>query len=530
MDYFKILNLDREPFSNSPEPGLFYQSSQHLDCLQKLELAIRLHRGLNVVMGDVGTGKTTLCRELIIRFAKSQEDRNTVETHLLLDPSTNTPLEFLKAVATAFGSTGASPDSEWSFKEAIKNYLYQQGVTGEKTVILLIDEGQKLPPFALEILREFLNYETNEAKLLQIVIFAQNEFRDALLQFKNFADRANQLIYLGPLNFRETARMIEYRIAQAGGGRNTHLFTWPGLLAVYRASKGYPRRIIAICHQSILAMIIQNRKKAGWFTVRSCAQRVAVETESKKIPFPVKVSIPAFLILAAVLIWYWPLLQHAIFHQNGGDTVNVTSPPPAPLTTIRNAPSLDIAPPAPVVAPPKKPSAVIANKTATPVAPVSPSDKPKTLGSIQIQACQNTQKLLQRVYGAYSNKQLQAFISANPLIKNVNILPIGEKITFPAIPAPVKPLPKTKTWIVLMSKKTLEEALQGFANWPDPENIVRLIPYWNHREGLVFAFFLKNGFTDKATAEEFIKKMPVEYSMETRIISSFPDETEFYAN
>ena len=74
----------------------------------------------------------------------------------------------------------------------------------KKTVVLIIDEGQKLPDFCLEILREFLNYETNENKLLQIVIFAQNEFRRILKRHANFADRVNQFYFLKPLNFRET--------------------------------------------------------------------------------------------------------------------------------------------------------------------------------------------------------------------------------------------------------------------------------------------------------------------------------------
>ena len=68
MDYFTILNLNREPFSNSPDPDYFYHSRQHLDCLQKLELSLHLRRGLNVIIGDVGTGKTTLCRQIICRF------------------------------------------------------------------------------------------------------------------------------------------------------------------------------------------------------------------------------------------------------------------------------------------------------------------------------------------------------------------------------------------------------------------------------------------------------------------------------
>ena len=91
MDYFKILNLKKEPFSNSPEPEFFFQSVKHVGCLQKLELAVRLRRGLSVVVGEVGTGKTTLCRQLILRFAASEEDKKQIETHLILDPSFEFP-------------------------------------------------------------------------------------------------------------------------------------------------------------------------------------------------------------------------------------------------------------------------------------------------------------------------------------------------------------------------------------------------------------------------------------------------------
>ena len=155
MDYFKILNLDKEPFSNSPDPEFFYHSRQHHDCLQKLELALRLRRGLNVVIGDVGTGKTTLCRQLIRRFAANDE----IETHLILDPSFTTPTEFLMTVSEIFqGVKPSSTTNDWQLKEIIKQYLYQQGVDEQKTTILIIDEGQKIPVYCLELLREFLNY------------------------------------------------------------------------------------------------------------------------------------------------------------------------------------------------------------------------------------------------------------------------------------------------------------------------------------------------------------------------------------
>src|SRR3990172_748340 len=152
MDYFRILNLKKEPFSNSPEPEFFFRSSKHLGCLQKLELAVRLKRGLNVVIGDVGTGKTTLCRQIILKFSLSDDDRNCIETHLIMDPSFNNALEFLSTIANTFGiPIPGGGYSEWQIKENIKNYLFSKGVGEGKLVVLIIDEGQKLPDFCLEI-------------------------------------------------------------------------------------------------------------------------------------------------------------------------------------------------------------------------------------------------------------------------------------------------------------------------------------------------------------------------------------------
>jgi len=92
-------------------------------------------------------------------------------------------------------SGSGEEESEWQLKEYIKKYLFRKGVDEKKTVVLIIDEGQKLPEFCMEILREFLNYETNEFKLLQIVIFAQNEFRQILKAHANFADRSTDILF-----------------------------------------------------------------------------------------------------------------------------------------------------------------------------------------------------------------------------------------------------------------------------------------------------------------------------------------------
>ncbi len=276
MEYFKLLNLEKEPFSNSPDPNCFFKSRQHKDCLQKLELSLRLRRGLNVVIGDVGTGKTTLCRQLLKKFSRDEE----IETHLILDPHMADPAAFLKYVAQMFTREPDVGIGSWTeYKEFIKKYLYKKGVDEQRIVVLIIDEGQKIPTHILEILRELLNYETNEYKLLQIVIFAQREFEDVLGVHANFADRINLLHTLGPLGFWDTRLMIDYRLQKAGlEGSVSSMLTLMALVAIFRATGGYPRKIVNLCHRVMLAMIVKNKRKAGWRLVRSCVVRKQAKT------------------------------------------------------------------------------------------------------------------------------------------------------------------------------------------------------------------------------------------------------------
>ncbi|MGD9412453.1 MAG: AAA family ATPase [Desulfobacterales bacterium] len=271
MDYFSILNLKQEPFSNSPDPDFFFHSREHRECLQKLELSILLRRGLNVIIGDVGTGKTTLCRQLIRRFAK----RDEITTHLILDPLFVDAQELLTTVGRMLmGPKAKLGSNEWQIKEQIKQFLFRTGVKEDKTTVLIIDEGQKIPVFCLEILREFLNYETNEFKLLQIIIFAQKEFENTIKKYANFADRINLYHYLRPLNFRDTRMMIKFRLEKSKEvNKKIDIFSYPALLKIYRITGGYPRKIINLCHHCILTMIVQNRTRVSAALVRSCIKR-----------------------------------------------------------------------------------------------------------------------------------------------------------------------------------------------------------------------------------------------------------------
>ena len=551
MDYFRILNLNREPFSNSPEPEFFFPSAKHLACLQQLELAIRLRRGLNVVMGDVGTGKTTLCRELILRFTESEEDRNDVQTHLLLDPSFSNSREFLSTVAISFGLPVDVAQSEWQLKESIKNDLFRKGVDEKKTVVLIIDEGQKLPAFCLEILREFLNYETNENKLLQIVIFAQNEFTDSLNAHANFADRVNQCYLLKPLNFQEMKAMIRFRMAQAGQPAEMgDTFTLPGLWAVYRATGGYPRKVVTLCHQVMLSLIIQNRSSAGWSLVRSCATRLPAYHVGKWKPATVKwvaastaTAVLAFFVVGLVASGQLTLGNpFSFFKKTETPSVSIAGVKPVPPLETQSAPATDAIPPTANVATPpvvevkpvdvKAPNAVAQTRTES----QKPAGKmPDKLGKLTIRKGGTVYWVLKRVYENFNldDRQAQVVRNINPHIKDINkVRADDEVVNIPAIPVTSNPLPVKKghVWVQIARSHRLEEAYNILLNHPRNLPPVRLFSYWNGREGLVFAVLLRGDFADEASAQNAIRRLPPSMAAGATVIKHWDKGTVFFAN
>lgn len=253
MSYYKVFGLEKEPFSTSPDPEFFFHSQSHETALKRLEIAIRLRRGMSIIIGDVGTGKTTLSRALLQAF----KDENNFLFHLLLDPSHSSEFQFLLTLVKMFDIIPAFR-STLDFKEAIEKYLFQKGVDENRTIILLIDEGQKLTLENLEVLRMLLNFETNEYKLLQLVIMAQVELIPRVRRIRNFMDRVSLKYTINPLDETETKEMIEFRLQQAGYRNDTPLFTGGAIRLVYQQTQGYPRRIAMLCHDALEAAVMRD--------------------------------------------------------------------------------------------------------------------------------------------------------------------------------------------------------------------------------------------------------------------------------
>lgn len=548
MDYFKLLNLSQEPFSNSPDPAYFFSSRQHRDCLQQLELSLRLRRGLCIVVGDVGTGKTTLCRQLIRKFANESD----VSTHLILDPSFSTSKEFLFKVAGMFLEQAPAADAdEWQIKETIKNHLFQKGVEEGQTIVLIIDEGQKLPFFCIEVLREFLNYETNEYKLLQIALFAQKEFENTLEKYANLADRTNAKYTLGPMSFWDTRRMIQYRLQQAAadGRTGTVLFSLGGVLAVYFYTGGYPRQIVNLCHQCLLAMIIQNRSKVRWFTVRACSRRTHLRLQKR---WRSMTTFLFLMLLGALALtgasFSLAPLREEIPVQSSNAVKSIEAPGRKTRFPVPEAAPPKIADPSPTSFPAGvKNAEVDESKSAAGVetaslphsSPVhsslsdSPSvspEPPARLGTVTFKPNETLWGLVKRVYGSYDPMIFQKVRDANPRIRNPDHVEIGQRIRLPAVPVRVAAPLSKRWWIEAARMSGLGEALDYQRRHSVEALPLRLVPHWNPDQGLHISVLLVETFADPETARRKLVQVESAGLKQLRLLSDWAEETLFYAD
>ncbi len=256
MSYYRVLGFEREPFSTSPDPEFFFSSREHDRALTNVLIEVRLKRGLSVVLGDVGTGKTTLSRKLV----QDLKQRDDCLFHMMLDPSFDNRTEFTLSLVKNFGiAIEQAQPTLTDLRESLERFLFQKGVVEGKTVVLIIDEAQKLDPMSMEVLRLLMNYETNQYKLLQLVLLGQTELLSSIQKIPNFMDRVSFKSRLNPLDFEETKEMIFFRIEQAGYRSHMDLFLEDALREIYQFTQGYPRQVTMLCHKALKTMLMRNK-------------------------------------------------------------------------------------------------------------------------------------------------------------------------------------------------------------------------------------------------------------------------------
>jgi type II secretory pathway predicted ATPase ExeA len=246
-DYYRFR---RQPFSPTPDPEFLYKSDSHRQALEQLQRGIRRREGMLLLTGDVGTGKTTTTRALL-----QLVDRN-VFTALVLNPFVSED-ELLRVLLQDFGvvadSRALQDASRQSLVETLNRFLLSLSEVGA-SALAVVDEAQNLAPPVLEQLRVLTALETDQQKLLQILLVGQPELRTLLEshQMRPLNQRVARRCTLRPLTRDEVEHYVEFRVHLACGAGET-IFSTRALNLIYEFSEGIPRKINLICDRSLEA-------------------------------------------------------------------------------------------------------------------------------------------------------------------------------------------------------------------------------------------------------------------------------------
>lgn len=267
--YLDYLGLREKPFSITADPAFLYLSRRHREALSHMVYGIRERKGFVEITGEIGTGKTTLCKALL-----RQLDPAT-RTALILQPQLS-ELQLLQSVVQDFGMNPIRNNRLDLFNQ-LNQFLLEQAELGNN-IVLVIDEAQNLTPRLLEQIRMFSNLETDKEKLIQIILVGQPQLREKLARpsLEQLRQRIGVRYHMMPLDIDEVSTYIEHRLRVAGlnGGLE---WTTDGTEEVYRCSKGIPRLINLICDRSLLACYIVRTKRVDGELVRRSYQELSGE-------------------------------------------------------------------------------------------------------------------------------------------------------------------------------------------------------------------------------------------------------------
>ena len=307
--YKEYFGLKENPFSIAPDPRYFYMSKGHGEALAHLVYGINTDGGFILLTGEVGTGKTTVCRCLLDHLPEN------AEVAFILNPKL-TVEELLATICDEFGiSYPEGNTSNKVFVSAINDYLLNAHEEG-KRAILIIEEAQNLSVDVLEQIRLLTNLETNQRKLLQIVLLGQPELRRLLVQpqLRQLNQRITVRYHLAPLLKEEITAYVNHRLSVAGLVRG-QLFSKKPLAELYRLTGGIPRLINIICDRALIGTFVQGKDRVDNKTLLTATREVSGKKNYwwfRRGISPAAAAVFFFLLLAAVASLYYVQRQWTV--------------------------------------------------------------------------------------------------------------------------------------------------------------------------------------------------------------------------
>jgi len=313
--YEEYFGFSEKPFSLTPDPKYLFKSASHASAFELLQYAIRRREGFVVITGDIGTGKTTLCRAIL-----DQVDRKTF-TALVLNPFLAEE-DLLRLILQEFGVVSREENkrgrllgvSKAELVETLYEFLLSLQRLGAQA-LLIIDEAQNLPLHVLEQIRILSNLETEKDKLLQIVLVGQSNLNDLLrrAELRQLDQRVSIRYDLKPLTREETSAYVQHRLTVAGGGAAV-TFLPKSLARVHRYTAGIPRLINLLCDRALLSAYSAHTSRITPKIVESAAKSLELDRPERWMrgwlrqrfgPFAAGVAIATIIGAGAATLWHY---------------------------------------------------------------------------------------------------------------------------------------------------------------------------------------------------------------------------------
>jgi len=269
MDYLQHFGLEDYPFGLTPNTEFYVELQGHQQALDVLLTAVEMGEGFLKVTGEVGTGKTLLCRKLL------QEAPANWQIAYIPDPHV-TPEQLRWAIALELGLQHSGNIDQHQLHHLLQRQLILLA-SQQKRVVILIDEAQALPDPTLEALRLMSNLETEQRKLLHVILLGQPELdsRLAKASFRQLRQRISFSYQLPQLQSAEVKAYVQERLDRAGGEGAHALFSAPALWLLARKSRGIPRLVNILANKALLASFGRDQSRVGWWAVWQAARDTA---------------------------------------------------------------------------------------------------------------------------------------------------------------------------------------------------------------------------------------------------------------
>lgn len=267
--YNAFYGFRESPFNITPDPRFLFMSQRHREAYDHLLFGIRERKGFIQLTGEVGAGKTTLCRAVLEALGP------TFRTALILNPC----LTANQMLRTILIELGLAPGRDRAASLGVLNRFLLEELAAGHDVVLLIDEAQDLSVELLEHVRLLSNLETDQRKLLQIALVGQPELRDKLdaRELRQLRQRITVRYHLSPLSRAETDAYIQYRLQVAGAGVHPNFDSW-ALRRIYRYSRGIPRLVNAVCDKTLLCGYVTGADRLSGSHVRRAVRELEGKT------------------------------------------------------------------------------------------------------------------------------------------------------------------------------------------------------------------------------------------------------------